>query len=188
MVRRTACLKATARGVPISTQAACCSYYYYRGHAGELDRPPRSSASKASPIASVRPGFNNPSNLSSGAARDAPRGGHGATSTAAAAAALVVGQTRNKSTAALMEETDSDVGRGATVDRGTGDGGSLTSFRLTGEQPGYKQTSVFKRFSIEAASTDSFLSTRGCLHIRSVCTNLSQILIGVHLRLACMCT
>ena len=73
----------------------------------------------------------------------------------------MVGQTRNKSTAALMEETDSDVGRGAMVDAGTGDGGSLTSFRLTGEQPGYKHaTSVFKRVSklniIEAAALTPF--------------------------------
>lgn len=123
VARRTACLKATAgRGIPISTQHVCCSYYY-RGHAGGLDRP-RCAASMASPIASaVRPVVDL-ANLAPGtAAGDAPR-----------ACMSVVGQARNKSTAALMEETDDDVGRGVIVDRGAGDGGSLTSFRLTGER------------------------------------------------------
>lgn len=124
----TACLKAkaaAARGVPISTQAVCCGYY-------RCDPSPL-QASRVGAVASVRPVLNNLSTLSSGpgSAGDAARE-HCATS--AAATATSAGQARNKSTAALMEENDHDVGREAMVGREASGVDSLTSFRLTGER------------------------------------------------------
>lgn len=142
--RRTACNKAktaTAAARGISARAACCSYY--RGRAGGLDRP-CPLASKASGrralsssrhlhgAASVRPGFKIV-NLSSGGVGDAPH--HGAIATAVGGAAgSSGGRARRKSTAALMEENDNDVETGPMVGGEADGGGSLTSFRLTGER------------------------------------------------------
>lgn len=137
VVRRTASLKAktaVARGIPTSTQIVCCTSYRSRADPPASRAPGTSLRRCLGAIASVIPVFNL-SSISSGG-YDAPRGDRATVVTASSG-----GRARKKSTAALMEDTDNDVERGATVDRGADGGGSLTNFRLTGER--YK-TFVFK--------------------------------------------
>eukprot|EP00903_Cladosiphon_okamuranus_P006580 g6428.t1 len=140
VVRRTACCGLRAKTaaaretrIPIPTRAVCCSYYRWG--------PSPSKASRADARPPIFRNIFTTALSSTFAADDAPRRGR-----ATPAGGVRAGQAREKSTAALIEENDNDVGREAMVDIEASGGGSLTSFRLTDIGEGIMEVEVLQWF------------------------------------------